>query len=40
LPRSARSGEDDGLCGLYYAITLPAGAALGALVGALTRTER
>ncbi len=33
-------GEDDGLCNLYYVITIPAGAAVGTVVGALTRTER
>ena len=33
-------GEDDGLCGFYYFGTVPAGAALGTLIGALTRTER
>lgn len=33
-------GEDDGLCNLHYLISIPAGAAVGALVGALIRTER
>ena len=33
-------GEDDGLCGIYYFATIPAGALIGTLVGALTRTER
>jgi hypothetical protein len=33
-------GEDDGLCNLYYFGSIPAGAGLGALVGALIRTER
>ncbi len=33
-------GEDDGLCNLHYLITIPAGAGVGALIGALTRTER
>lgn len=33
-------GEDDGLCNLYYFITIPVGAGVGALVGGLTRTER
>lgn len=33
-------GEDDWLCGFYYFATVPAGAALGTVVGALTRTER
>lgn len=35
-----RGGSDDELCGLDYLYTVPAGAALGTLVGALTRTER
>jgi hypothetical protein len=35
-----KGGSDDELCGLYYLFTVPAGAALGTLVGALTRTER
>lgn len=33
-------GEDDGFCGFYYLATVPGGAALGTVVGALTRTER
>jgi hypothetical protein len=33
-------GEDDGLCNLYYLVTVPVGAGVGTLVGALTRTER
>jgi len=33
-------GEDDGMCNLYYLITIPAGAGVGTLVGALTPTER
>lgn len=33
-------GEDDGLCGFYYLAAVPAGAALGTVVGALMRTER
>ena len=33
-------GEDDGLCNLYYVATIPIGAGVGALTGALTRTER
>jgi hypothetical protein len=35
-----QGGEDDGLCNLYYFVTIPAGAGIGALAGALTRTER
>lgn len=33
-------GEDDHFCNLYYLVTVPVGAGLGTLVGALTRTER
>ena len=33
-------GEDDGLCNIYYLVTVPAGAGLGTLIGALTRSER
>jgi hypothetical protein len=33
-------GEDNDLCNLYYLVTVPAGAGLGALLGALVRTER
>jgi hypothetical protein len=35
-----RGGSDDELCGLHYAYAVPAGATLGALIGALSRTER
>jgi hypothetical protein len=35
-----RGGSDDSLCGLDYVMAVPAGAALGTLIGALTRTER
>ena len=33
-------GEDDGFCNLHYLVSVPVGAGLGALVGALIRTER
>jgi hypothetical protein len=33
-------GSDDQLCGLNYLYAVPVGAAVGALFGALTRTER
>ena len=33
-------GEDNGLCHLYYVVSVPAGAGVGAVVGALSRTER
>jgi hypothetical protein len=33
-------GEDDGFCGFYYLGAVPAGAVVGAVVGALIRTER
>ena len=33
-------GSDDELCGLNYLYAVPVGAAVGALFGALTRTER
>ena len=32
--------EDDGLCNIYYLITVPAGAGLGSILGALIRTDR
>ena len=35
-----RGGSDDELCGLNYVFTVPAGAALGTVVGARTRTDR
>lgn len=35
-----RGGSDDELCGLNYVYAVPAGAAVGALIGALSRTER
>ena len=35
-----RGLSDEELCGLHYAYAVPAGAALGMLVGALIRTER
>jgi hypothetical protein len=33
-------GEDNGLCHLYYVVAVPAGAGVGAVMGALSRTER
>ena len=40
LATARDGGSDEGLCGLVYVFTVPAGAALGTLVGALIRTER
>jgi hypothetical protein len=33
-------GEDDGFCSLYFLAAVPAGALVGSLIGASTRTER
>jgi hypothetical protein len=40
LVSGCKGPSDDELCGLQYLYAVPTGAAIGALIGALTRTDR
>ena len=33
-------GSDDGICGIYYVVAVPAGAIVGLLIGGLTESDR